>query len=198
MPLKSQQPAHLVQRQCGLLFFLARRCSVLYHGAKLFHSEKRVNKKITVREFFPERLRRARKQAKIKAKDLASFCGISPSYVSDLEHGKKLHPADHLLEKFSECCGVTIDYLLGLTDDPAPPRTIYGAAADSALAKQVREKQDAFGTQDAERVTELIDTIKGQAPAMVRGENMDWCEEVMRKALDSFVVWCRATNDTAE
>lgn len=65
-----------------------------------------------------ERLRERRKKANLDAKDVASEIGISKSYLSMLETGNS-KPNWELLSDLSKKYGVSADYLLGLTDDPA-------------------------------------------------------------------------------
>jgi transcriptional regulator with XRE-family HTH domain len=71
-------------------------------------------------EDFSGRLKASRIAAGLKAKQLAEICGISPSYLSELESGKRINPAKLLLDKFAGECGVTVDWLLGRDDSPAP------------------------------------------------------------------------------
>lgn len=71
-------------------------------------------------EVFSERLKASRKKYGLKAKELAEICGISASYLSELESGKRFNPANLLVEKFATECGTTVDWLLGRTDTPPP------------------------------------------------------------------------------
>jgi transcriptional regulator with XRE-family HTH domain len=64
-------------------------------------------------EVFSERLKEARVRAGMKAKELALKCGISASYLSELESGKRTNPANLLVEKFALELSVPTDWLLG-------------------------------------------------------------------------------------
>jgi transcriptional regulator with XRE-family HTH domain len=61
-----------------------------------------------VGEDFHTRLKTARLRSGLKAKELAKICGISASYLSELESGKRSNPAKLLLEKLASECGVSV------------------------------------------------------------------------------------------
>ncbi len=65
------------------------------------------------------RIRNLREDKDLYQKDIAKLLGISQQYYSDYENGKRPIPIIHLitLAKFYH---VSIDYLVGLTNNPKP------------------------------------------------------------------------------
>ena len=59
------------------------------------------------------RLRRRRKALGLAAKELARAAGVSPSYVSQLEHGKQDRPSLDVLSALATALGVPTSELLG-------------------------------------------------------------------------------------
>lgn len=55
--------------------------------------------------------------------DLAKKIGINNSVLSRIEAGKR-DVEDYLLNKFGDVFDVSVDFLLGRTDDPKPPNKI--------------------------------------------------------------------------
>jgi transcriptional regulator with XRE-family HTH domain len=63
----------------------------------------------------------------MKAKELAVICGISASYLSELESGKRANPAKLLIEKFAAELDVTVDWLLGRADNCTISKSVLSA-----------------------------------------------------------------------
>lgn len=68
---------------------------------------------------FPKRLKFLREQKGLTQEELASILNISRSALSLWEIGKR-EPNQETLRLFAEYFGVSIDYLLGRTDNPRP------------------------------------------------------------------------------
>ena len=66
----------------------------------------------------PEALRRFRKEFKLTQKDAASFLGIKDRTYQNYEYGK-LEPSISGLIALALHFGTSLDYLCGLSDDPA-------------------------------------------------------------------------------
>lgn len=64
------------------------------------------------------RLVERREAAGLMGKDAAAQAGVVPSYISNLERGTAEPPALALFAALAQIYGTSIDYLLGLTDDP--------------------------------------------------------------------------------
>ncbi len=65
------------------------------------------------------RLRDLRKERKLSMKKLGELIGLSESTVSLYETGKR-EPDNETLMKLADYFEVSVDYLLGRTDDPSP------------------------------------------------------------------------------
>ncbi len=76
-----------------------------------------------------ERIRRRRKAIGLTAKDLARVADVSPSYVSQLEHGKQDQPSLEVLSALAAALGMPTSELLG---EPSVIET--NVAAPPALA----------------------------------------------------------------
>ncbi len=77
-----------------------------------------------------ERIRRRRKAIGLTAKDLARVADVSPSYVSQLEHGKQDQPSLEVLGALAAALGMPTSELLG---EPSSVETPV-AAPGSTLA----------------------------------------------------------------
>jgi transcriptional regulator with XRE-family HTH domain len=72
-------------------------------------------------EVLGERLRRRRKDRQMSQQELATMMQVPQSWISELENGKRPHVEADTVYRFCRVLGCTSDYLVGLTDDPAPP-----------------------------------------------------------------------------
>ncbi|MDI9261275.1 helix-turn-helix domain-containing protein [Alicyclobacillus sendaiensis] len=68
----------------------------------------------------PERLIELRTQRNLKQRDLAEFLGIALRSWQRYEAGEREPTVDQLME-LARFFGVSLDYMVGLTDDPTPP-----------------------------------------------------------------------------
>lgn len=66
-----------------------------------------------------ERIRQTRQLRGYSQQELASKIGISMNSLYHYEKNRKT-PSAEVVAKLAEALGVSADYLLGLTDDPAP------------------------------------------------------------------------------
>ena len=66
-----------------------------------------------------QRLRSRREARGLRNAQVARTLGISTAHVSDMESGKS-KPSLELLARLAELYATSTDYLLGLTEDPAP------------------------------------------------------------------------------
>ncbi|WP_035462242.1 helix-turn-helix domain-containing protein [Alicyclobacillus macrosporangiidus] len=66
---------------------------------------------------FGKRLRYLRQQKHLTMKELGQIFGLAESTISGYENGIR-SPDIELLPKFADFFGVSVDYLLGRTDDP--------------------------------------------------------------------------------
>ena len=71
------------------------------------------------KEIFGERLKEIRKKNRETQDDLALVLDVGKSHISEMERGNRTTTA----EKIALICAhyhISADYLLGLSDDPAP------------------------------------------------------------------------------
>ena len=61
-----------------------------------------------------------RKNAGITQVELGKAVGLTQIAISDIERGKKLTSVE-VLAKIADYFAVSVDFLLGRSDDPAPP-----------------------------------------------------------------------------
>ena len=72
-------------------------------------------------EAFKDRLRFLRENKKITQKELAKLINVAESTVSMYERGER-EPSFEIAVRLANLFNVSIDYLLGRTDDPTPPQ----------------------------------------------------------------------------
>ena len=65
---------------------------------------------------FSKNLQKLRKERGVTQEQLASVLGVSPQAVSKWENGS--YPEGDLLPKLADYFDVSVDYLLGRTDNP--------------------------------------------------------------------------------
>jgi len=71
---------------------------------------------------FGDRLHAARKHSDWTQQELADLLQAPRTWVSDLENNQQSGLSADTVLRFARTLGVSTDYLLGLTDDPTPPR----------------------------------------------------------------------------
>lgn len=80
-----------------------------------------------------ENLKNARKQKGYTQEKLSKVLGVSRSAISMWETGES-QPDNNMLIELSDTLEVSVDYLLGRTDNPAPPHEIAAAHIDGEYA----------------------------------------------------------------
>ena len=73
-------------------------------------------------EVLGDRLRRRRKDQDLSQQELAVLMQIPQSWISELENGKRPHVEADTVYRFCRALDCTSDYLVGLSDDPTPPK----------------------------------------------------------------------------
>jgi len=112
-----------------------------------------------------EILAELREDKDLTQQQLADLLHISNSTVSAYELGNRVPSADTLV-LFARFFGVTTDYLLGLTDDPAPPAFL---------------KEDFHGGQTYLSIAGKLRKLLPEQRALLLGvlDNMALCAEVL-------------------
>ena len=72
---------------------------------------------------YRERLKEWITDHDLKQKAIAADLGISPSVISNYMTGRTQMPIE-MLVKMAQLFGVSVDYLAGVTDNPAPPEQL--------------------------------------------------------------------------
>lgn len=99
---------------------------------------------------FHERLKKLRENENITREHLANSLGITYSALSKYETGKR-EPDFELLQKIANYFNVTTDYLLCISDNPAPPQYKKAGISDTDynnLSSYQREVIDFFLTRE--------------------------------------------------
>ena len=101
--------------------------------------------------FFPARLRDLRQAAGYSQSDVAEAIGVSSDSVTKYEHGQA--PSLQVAVRLAEFFGVSLDYLLGRTEEggPAAPDAQYR----EVLARRLREAMAVAGLDAAELARDL-------------------------------------------
>lgn len=88
---------------------------------------------------FAERLKHLRKNKGITQEQLAAIIGVERSSIGKYEGRSQTIPSDDVKYRIAEYFGVTIDYLMGYTDNPNP--VLYDSQyteVENALIKAFR------------------------------------------------------------
>ena len=69
---------------------------------------------------FSERLKELRKEKRITQEQLAAIIGVERSSIGKYEGKSHIIPSDDVKYRIAEYFGVTVDYLMGYSDNPHP------------------------------------------------------------------------------
>lgn len=109
---------------------------------------------------FSDRLHQARRDLRWDQNDLAAKSGISRGYISEIERGIKKNVGVEVVIALAAALGVSVPYLLGLSDDP------LGEGNDKVLKEQSAEYV-VFEVDDAGQrrtLQQLIDEYTALSP----------------------------------
>lgn len=96
-------------------------------------------------KIFSERLRAIRESKKLSQTDLANRAGLQPSAVSHFETERR-SPSFENLRRLADALNVTIDYLLGRTEEPKN---------SGPVAEQLFRDFAEMSAEDQENLTEF-------------------------------------------
>jgi transcriptional regulator with XRE-family HTH domain len=69
-------------------------------------------------KLFAERLLICRRDLSLDQKELGRRANVSNTYISDLERGRVTNPGIEVLDSLATALGVSIKYLIGISNDP--------------------------------------------------------------------------------
>lgn len=69
------------------------------------------------KKVFADRVKTLRKERNIKQSELGKIIGLSANAISDIERGYRLTTMEKL-DALADFFGVSVDYLMGRTDNP--------------------------------------------------------------------------------
>lgn len=104
------------------------------------------------------RITEARKLAGLSQRELAARMNLKPSTVSGYESGT-YDPKSDGLTKIATICGVTVDYLLELTDDPHGSFAVTISDHDPQI-EEIVKKCEGLTAQTLEKVKTYIDDLR--------------------------------------
>lgn len=120
------------------------------------------------------RIREIRKEKKISGIHIAELLHISPQYYYDIERGKKGLSADKAT-KLAEIFGVSVDYLLGITDETSN--------AKEQLNLPKKDEADV-----AKRLEAMMSELESDSALVFMGEPMDEGDrELLRLSLENTI-----------
>jgi transcriptional regulator with XRE-family HTH domain len=109
---------------------------------------------------FSDRLHQARRDLRWDQNELAARSGISRGYISEIERGVKKNVGVEVVIALAAALGVTVPYLLGLSDDP------LGEGNDKVLKEQSPEYVvfDVDGDTERRTLRALVDAYTALRP----------------------------------
>ena len=76
------------------------------------------------------KIRQTRKKHHVTQEQLGEICELSTAHIGHIERGTRIPSLDTLF-RIAQALDVSMDYLVGLTDDPTPPkRTVKKEGAE--------------------------------------------------------------------
>ena len=113
---------------------------------------------------FGDRIRRLREDRGVSQKDMAAALGVSPAYLSALEHGKRGRPSWAMVQKIIGYFNVIWDdaeELLRLAET-SDPRVVIDTAGLSPAATELANLLAArIALMDEAEIADLLARIKG-------------------------------------
>ena len=100
------------------------------------------------------RLREQRERAGLSLGQVGTYEGLTPQYLSGLEHGRNNPPTWDLLARLATRYECTTDYLLGLVQHP------NGYAAGAPVSRQAKEAIDLIDSLPPERRASAVELLR--------------------------------------
>ncbi len=107
-----------------------------------------------------ERLRKARERSGLSQSELAERVKVQPPVISHFENGKR-SPSVITLRRLADALDVSVDFLLGRSDDPKGGAT--DPVGDTPLAR-VHRKMKGWDIEKQEEAVRLLGFLDKQKP----------------------------------
>jgi transcriptional regulator with XRE-family HTH domain len=107
-----------------------------------------------------ERLRKAREISRLSQSELAERVKVQPPVISHFENGKR-SPSVITLRRLADALDVSVDYLLGRSDDPKGGAT--DPVGDTPLARVYR-KMKGWDIETQEKADHLLGYLDKNKP----------------------------------
>ena len=111
---------------------------------------------------FGERMRRLRHERGVTLKDMAAAIGVSPAYLSALEHGKRGRPGWHLIQRTIAYFNIIWDEaeeVVRLARISHPKITIDTAGLDPRATELANRLADSIAYLDNDGIDALLVTL---------------------------------------
>lgn len=116
---------------------------------------------------FGERVRKLRAERGVTLKAMAEAVGVSPAYLSALEHGKRGRPGWHLIQRIIAYFNIIWDEaeeVVRLARISHPRIVIDTSGLDPKATALANRLADVIGRLDAGSLAELLALLDGRKP----------------------------------
>lgn len=103
------------------------------------------------------RLKELRMSKKLLQRDIADVLNCSTPVYCRYEKGEREPPFD-IIKKLADYYDVTVDYILGREDQPAPPHE--KAPAGDPLTEQIMAKARLMNEEELRQLLRIMDAVK--------------------------------------
>lgn len=110
----------------------------------------------TVQQFILDRVNLLLEQHNIKANFLLKECKLSASFLTDIKNRNTV-PSVEKLAKIANYFHVSVDYLLGQTEDPRPAGDSATLSAENCVI--INGKKKKLSAKEAEQLIKLMEAV---------------------------------------
>lgn len=109
---------------------------------------------------FCERLEELLKEKNIMQKDFLAACGLGKNSFSNWKNSKKGYPTAPVLKVISDYLGVSVEYLMGETDDRAQKNSPGQVTEAKGAKKAILDLIDDMSDDQLQKLETLIQAAK--------------------------------------